>query len=196
MTLKGLLLSLTNKGKIMLNFKIKNQEIKVTSISISDAYTHFSDLIDINSWCGYTFSPSDAKDKIKANVNQYQNAKDIRLNFDNVKIKIYNVDYEFNHIRITKKFDYEARIYSDSEIYAFVPDCSNAANKLISKELIEQKVLERINKIKDYIARNKIKSELLEALRLIDQQIETLQEAKTWLSDYQVTLDNKLSSVA
>jgi len=185
----------------MLEFKIKGINFKAENIELWGDHLKDSDVTKAG-YCGYIFYPEEAANRIQSAKKKFLESKEFSLLFYDkpVPIKIYGKDYKIQTIKISADYCHNKQDYDFNKIYVNVYSqgghyITSKANQVFKEELEKQGILKKLLAMKPYIARNKLKANLLKVNEDIKKGYETLKQASEWLEKYQSEIDQELALI-
>lgn len=185
----------------MIEFKIKGIKFKAENVELWGDHLNDNDIAKAG-YYGYNFYPEEAANKIQSAKKKFLESKEFSLLFYDkpVSIKIYGKDYKIQTIKISAGYCHDKQDYDFNKIYVNVYSqgghyITSKANQVFKEELEKQGILKKLLTMKPYIARNKLKANLLKVNEDIKKGYETLKQASEWLEKYQAEIDQELALI-
>ena len=185
----------------MIEFKIKGIKFKAENVELWGDHLNDHDIAKAG-YYGYNFYPEEAANKIQSAKKKFLESKEFSLLFYDkpVSIKIYGKDYKIQTIKISAGYCHDKQDYDFNKIYVNVYSqgghyITSKANQVFKEELEKQGILKKLLAMKPYIARNKLKANLLKVNEDIKRGYETLKQASEWLEKYQAEIDQELALI-
>jgi hypothetical protein len=185
----------------MIEFKIKGIKFKAENIELRGDNITTRNIIGSSYSNAYFYDESSKRD-IQNMKQSYLKANQFDLSFykNSVPIKIYGKEYKINHIKVQPAYNYQAGEYdlNKAVVYAFSEGGHHVtakANQLFEEELQRINILAKLFQLKPYIARNKLKSNLLSVNKDLKRAIKVIEQASEWLEKYQAEIDQELALI-
>ena len=185
----------------MIEFKIKNTFFKAEDIGLTFDYLKEDQIVQ-SSYSSCYFDSERAANKIQQAKNKLLESREFSLYFykNPVPIKIYGKEYKVQTIKISAGYCHEKQAYDFNKIYVNVYSqgghyLTSKANQVFKEELEKQNIMQKLLAVKPYIARNKLKSNLLSVNQDIKKAYAIYHQASEWLEKYQAEIDQELALI-